>query len=173
MRILIVISLFLLSLESGSIEITNRESINTFTRLIHAESSGKSNALSKVGAIGICQITTNLLSHYNWVKGSQIRPSELHNDITNIRVSTWYLDYLDKFFVGYSEKDRNILKYSAYNMGQYRTIFTNDKISNGVLIYRPYVIKIVGLYQWHLFKSRNDLLWRGKNIDLYSISEVN
>ena len=142
-------------------------------KLIKIESSYNPRAFSRVGAIGLMQVTTNCLSHYNWVNGKQIRPSELYDPSTNVMVGSWYIEYLNEFFSYLNEPDRSVVVYSSYNMGQYRTRFKTNNLGQAteVLIYRDYARKIAG-YKYLNFKGKNNLLWKGKRIDLWSLEKV-
>jgi soluble lytic murein transglycosylase-like protein len=135
-------------------------------RLIGVESSWNPNAISHKGAIGLAQITTNCLSHFNWRNRKQILPSQLKDPEVNLMIAHWYLDYLEDFFSNHDEPERSILMYSSYNMGQYRTRYDTNK--RYYLVYRDYVRKISPM-RYIVFKTKNKLIWRGKNIDLWQL----
>lgn len=155
-----------LSIISDPVEVSPSNRDLEFNRLIYTESSGRVNALSKVGAIGLGQITTNCLNHFNWANNKKYKAIDLYNPELNLEVTRWYLGWLEDYFESYPEPQKSVLMYSSYNMGPQRTLY--DQSLDLVLVYRPYVKKITPI-KYLEFKAKHKLVWRGKRLDLYKI----
>lgn len=82
-------------------------------KIIFVESSWKSKAVSKKGAIGLMQILpTGALAEFNNYYHTNLREDDLFNPAINYRIGSWYIRRLIR------KLDRDLFKsLTAYNMG--------------------------------------------------------
>ncbi|MBE6538200.1 MAG: lytic transglycosylase domain-containing protein [Ruminococcaceae bacterium] len=129
---------------------------------IRTESDFVSNAVSKVGAIGLMQMMPDTFKWLCEKNGESLEEGMLYDPETNIRYGTFYLSYL------YSEFGLWETVYAAYNCGPGRVKEwqQNEKYAdeNGVLIKIPFketsnyvkkVSKAVDIYEKLYFEEKD------------------
>lgn len=129
---------------------------------IRTESDFVSNAVSKVGAIGLMQMMPDTFKWLCEKKGESLEEGMLYDPETNIRYGTFYLSYL------YSEFGLWETVYAAYNCGPGRVKEwqQNEEYAdeNGVLIRIPFketsnyvkkVSKAVDIYEKLYFEEKD------------------
>lgn len=103
---------------------------------ILTESKFVSNAVSRVGAVGLMQMMPSTFSWLAEKQGESIDPGMLYDPETNIRYGTYYLAYL------YSEFGLWETVYAAYNSGPNQVkkwqADTEYADKNGVLVHIPF-----------------------------------
>jgi len=129
---------------------------------MRTESDFVSNAVSKVGAIGLMQMMPDTFKWLCEKNGESLEEGMLYDPETNIRYGTFYLSYL------YSEFGLWETVYAAYNCGPGRVKEwqQNEKYAdeNGVLIKIPFketsnyvkkVSKAVDIYEKLYFEEKD------------------
>ena len=128
LKLIIVLSIVLSVCGCGQEPVFADEIDSIIPFIIQAESSGNPNAVSKAGAVGLCQITKIVLDEWNsvgiternyrdgyqeyyYIKGHRIMGewvathpydyniSELYDPQTNMRIGTWYLRRLRDYYL--------------------------------------------------------------------------
>ena len=123
--------------------------------LIQVESGGNPNAVSKAGAVGICQITPIVLKEYNrekklWYERARFYSTDreytmkdMFSKAVNKQVATWYLRRLtNKYKCDTIEK-----MLGAYNWGIGNVRKVNYDVNRFPKSVKNYIKKIKGLYE--------------------------